>query len=77
MEEILPELPSLFIVSDVKIGGGEEEVEFEDLDVSIGYTLAEGEKCERCWNYSTTVGQDKDHPKVCSRCSSVLKESLQ
>lgn len=77
VEEILPELPSLFIVSDVKIGGGEEEVEFEDLDVSIGYTLAEGEKCERCWNYSTTVGQDKDHPEVCSRCSSVLKESLQ
>jgi isoleucyl-tRNA synthetase len=31
-------------------------------------------KCERCWNYSTRVGEDKQYPTVCERCSAVLKE---
>jgi isoleucyl-tRNA synthetase len=31
-------------------------------------------KCERCWNYSTHVGEDKRYPTVCERCSAVLKE---
>ena len=35
---------------------------------------ADGIKCERCWNYSTHVGEDKDYPTVCERCSAVLKE---
>jgi isoleucyl-tRNA synthetase len=31
-------------------------------------------KCERCWNYSARVGEDKVYPTVCERCSPVLKE---
>lgn len=34
---------------------------------------AEGEKCERCWMYSTTVGEDKENPTICHRCSEALK----
>jgi isoleucyl-tRNA synthetase len=30
---------------------------------------AEGEKCERCWNFSTHVGEDATYPTVCERCS--------
>ena len=33
-----------------------------------------GLKCERCWNFSTHVGEDKNYPTVCERCSAVLKE---
>ena len=33
---------------------------------------AGGGKCERCWNYSETVGKDKTHPTVCSRCVEAL-----
>jgi isoleucyl-tRNA synthetase len=29
-------------------------------------------KCERCWHYSTTVGQDTAHPTLCGRCVSNL-----
>jgi isoleucyl-tRNA synthetase len=35
---------------------------------------ADGTKCERCWNYSVHVGEDKKYPTVCERCSAVLKE---
>ena len=72
LKEILDELPSLLIVSDVKLGRADDDVEFKDLGVSISYSLADGDKCERCWNYSTTVGEDKDHPELCSRCSDVI-----
>jgi isoleucyl-tRNA synthetase len=36
--------------------------------LGIGVIDAEGEKCDRCWNYSTHVGESKDHPLLCERC---------
>jgi isoleucyl-tRNA synthetase len=38
----------------------------------IGVTTAEGEKCDRCWNYSPTVGHNSEHPLVCDRCVDAL-----
>ena len=29
---------------------------------------AEGEKCERCWNYRASVGNAPEHPTLCDRC---------
>lgn len=37
-------------------------------------TPATGEKCERCWMYSTTVGEDPKHPTLCARCAHVISE---
>jgi hypothetical protein len=34
-----------------------------------------GEKCERCWTYSETVGQSDEHPAVCQRCRSAITTS--
>ena len=45
-----------------------------DAGLKITVTKAPGEKCERCWNYSTHVGEDKEYPTVCERCSAVLPE---
>jgi isoleucyl-tRNA synthetase len=42
--------------------------------VSVIVRKADGQKCERCWNYSVHVGENKDYPTVCERCSAVLKE---
>jgi isoleucyl-tRNA synthetase len=42
--------------------------------VKVEVRKADGQKCERCWNYSTHVGEDKIYPTVCERCSAVLKE---
>lgn len=27
----------------------------------------------RCWNYSTRVGQDTEHPQLCERCLPVIR----
>jgi isoleucyl-tRNA synthetase len=40
----------------------------------IDVKKADGTKCDRCWNYSTHVGEDPVYPTVCERCSAVLKE---
>ncbi len=35
-------------------------------------THAAGEKCQRCWVYSGTVGQNAAHPTLCARCAGVI-----
>ncbi len=45
-------------------------------ELSILVRPAAGEKCERCWVRSATVGTDPDHPAICQRCAGVLKEIL-
>ncbi|MBQ4313445.1 MAG: class I tRNA ligase family protein, partial [Clostridia bacterium] len=67
-------LASVFIVSAVNVIDGEcsdNPCDVEGLGVKVG--KAEGEKCERCWVYSETVGQCEEHPTLCARCAAVLK----
>ena len=33
---------------------------------------AAGEKCERCWMRSESVGKNNEHPTICNRCSDVI-----
>jgi isoleucyl-tRNA synthetase len=63
------ELRYLFIVSQVKLTNvdGSSAVE-------VSVARAEGEKCERCWNYSTHVGESARFPTVCERCVAALEE---
>ncbi|MDD5434178.1 MAG: isoleucine--tRNA ligase [Nitrospira sp.] len=78
------EFPSFFIVSSVSIKEGTpnpdslaasfEGKEVEGLFVSV--SRAKGDKCERCWNYSESVGADSAHPAVCKRCSDVLRTDI-
>ena len=60
-------LKQILIVSDVEIN---ENRRNEDKEVPIGVRIskAEGEKCERCWNYSKTVGESAEYPTLCERC---------
>ena len=57
-------LMTVFIVSGLELVEGESDIRVE---------VADGEKCERCWMYSTTVGEDAENPTICSRCSEALK----
>ncbi|KOC88555.1 isoleucine--tRNA ligase [Winslowiella iniecta] len=36
--------------------------------LKIALHKAEGEKCPRCWHYTTDVGQNAEHAEVCGRC---------
>ncbi|MEJ6483331.1 isoleucine--tRNA ligase [Nostoc punctiforme UO1] len=38
----------------------------------IGVVKADGQKCDRCWNYSTHVGESAEHPLICERCVAAL-----
>ena len=64
----------LFIVSEVKIKElaiekGDEEI---GVPVEIEIEKAAGKKCQRCWNYSELVGNDKRHPTLCERCVKMI-----
>lgn len=37
--------------------------------LKIGLEKAQGEKCPRCWHYTTDVGHNAAHPEVCGRCA--------
>ncbi len=43
--------------------------------VDVAVEKHPGEKCQRCWMASETVGEDKDYPDLCTRCASVVKEN--
>nr|WP_225914043.1 isoleucine--tRNA ligase [Leptolyngbya ohadii] len=40
--------------------------------LGIGVADADGEKCDRCWNYSLQVGKSSLHPLLCERCIPAL-----
>jgi isoleucyl-tRNA synthetase len=76
LKQYLPLLPGLFIVSQVDFltaGAGDYRSEaIPSLEVTI--QKADGTKCDRCWNYSIHVGENKRYPTVCERCSEALAE---
>ena len=59
-------LPELFIVSEVTL----ERKAGEEIEIKV--VPAAGEKCERCWNRSVSVGADSGHPTFCARCAAVV-----
>ncbi|ERK14174.1 isoleucine--tRNA ligase [Serratia fonticola] len=36
--------------------------------LKIAFSKADGEKCPRCWHYTTDVGQVAEHAELCGRC---------
>jgi isoleucyl-tRNA synthetase len=62
----------LFIVSEVELG--EPNTELASNSIAVTIARAHGEKCERCWNYSTRVGEASKFPTVCERCVAALEE---
>ena len=77
LEEKQPLLPALFIVSQVLVAPSAiaASVPAETLPgLAIKIERADGAKCERCWNYSTHVGENKRYPTVCERCTEALAE---
>jgi isoleucyl-tRNA synthetase len=62
------ELASLFIVSEVVLQVSESDT----LEVEVEH--AAGAKCERCWNWSTSVGQNSQYPTLDERCVLQIKE---
>jgi isoleucyl-tRNA synthetase len=66
------DLRYLFIVSEVDLFEPDANLGADDINVTIA--RAHGEKCERCWNYSTRVGESSRYSTVCERCVDALNE---
>ncbi len=66
------ELPGLFIVSHVDLDDAGADTETAIPGLRIRVAQAPGEKCERCWRYSTQVGKNERHPTLCERCADVV-----
>lgn len=67
LNSVKDELKTAFIVSSVEIARGDSK------EITIEVEKASGNKCERCWSISETVGENHEHPTLCSRCCEVLK----
>jgi isoleucyl-tRNA synthetase len=79
------ELRYLFLASQVEIVESLEEIEQADYrnddsnlyhQLAVSVVKADGEKCDRCWNFSVHVGESAEHPTLCDRCVPALKEEF-
>jgi isoleucyl-tRNA synthetase len=73
LEKHAAELRYFFLVSGVQLGRTETS-DGGSCGIKVEIGKASGEKCERCWNYSSQVGADSRYPTVCERCSAALRE---
>ncbi|MEN9869843.1 MAG: hypothetical protein RLZZ171_826, partial [Cyanobacteriota bacterium] len=71
----IDELRYFFLASQVELvdSVGEAEYKSESDLATIAVVKADGKKCDRCWNYSLSVGSLKDDPTICDRCNAALK----
>ncbi len=78
LKDCQDELRSICIVSAIelmeegKIEGDYESQEYPGLAVKV--VPSSFPKCERCWIHHPTVGRDREHPSICSRCVRVIRE---
>jgi isoleucyl-tRNA synthetase len=72
LEKYADQLRYIFIVSQVELKDAGDQFGFSYSEVVV--QKADGEKCERCWNYSTRVGESEKYPTACERCVEALTE---
>jgi isoleucyl-tRNA synthetase len=73
---------SLCIVSEVRLQNYPDEMRKDNEETKriTGVAVipplcvaskSQNRKCQRCWNYSPSVGQDSEYPDLCERCITV------
>lgn len=70
LEEYSSILPELFIVSQVALANHSEQ------PLAVTVERAAGEKCARCWKYTTDVGSNAALPTICAACARAVEEIL-
>lgn len=76
-------LPGFFITSQAHVENGKSSTnstrlesleplsELSENGMNIFVLKAEGQKCGRCWKYTTTTGHDKNFVELCMPCAEV------
>jgi isoleucyl-tRNA synthetase len=78
LREFEDQLASICIVSQAELFG--EEIPVPDdaaasetvKNLYIRVTKAYGDKCPRCWQYRTTIGENAAHPEICAQCAAAI-----
>ena len=65
-------LPKVFIVSELELTEDTQNGFTGESGVAVTVQHAGGCKCERCWSFSDTVGQNPAHQTLCARCAEIL-----
>jgi isoleucyl-tRNA synthetase len=79
LDRYIDDLETIFMVSRVRLNAPEvpvpdgirESKSVKGLAIEVRRTT--GEKCERCWIYSDTVGTNEQFPTLCYRCIDILE----
>jgi len=82
MDRYIDDLENIFMVSKVRLmpqdlpipDGIRESDDVKGLTIEIRRIA--GEKCERCWVYSDTVGTNEQYPTLCYRCIAILEGGI-
>jgi isoleucyl-tRNA synthetase len=64
LAQVQAELRFLLLTSSVVVNNSEQAA------LSIEIVATSADKCTRCWQRRDDVGEDADHPELCSRCIS-------
>lgn len=65
--ELYPLLTS--VADDLKFAYMVSKISLYSADVtSVEVIVSEQAKCERCWHYAAEIGENAEHPTICSRC---------
>jgi isoleucyl-tRNA synthetase len=71
------DMRSLLIVSQFQFVDKEQLINPSESDAILGLLIsvskAKGQKCNRCWIYSPTVGENTEHPTICGRCAETVQ----
>lgn len=69
----IDDVHQLLIVSEAVVTEQADSVtEYRYVDILV--EKHPSEKCERCWVASDTVGENSNHPTLCSRCADVVEK---
>ncbi|GEN44837.1 isoleucine--tRNA ligase [Alkalibacillus haloalkaliphilus] len=69
--ESVDNLHQYLIVSEAELTNDYETAKvFENVSVAVEKHT--GEKCQRCWVASHSVGADNSHPDLCERCANIV-----
>jgi isoleucyl-tRNA synthetase len=72
------DLRFLFITSEVTFGETADDAFASEAvpGLRVEVRKAGGSKCERCWNYTTDVGEAPEWPGICVRCAGHVRDIL-
>jgi len=71
LDDIRGNLEQFFIVSQVEVADEiADGIEYDVVTVKVEH--ADGERCERCWNYSTADALVNGEDDICPRCREVV-----